>query len=418
MYGMVRFDEPDNRNTFRVETLNPNTGTGRIVLVGPLDYETKPMYQLRILAIDATPTLSRQNTATLAVVVQVLDSQDTPPHFVLYPSVTFVPENVPIGKEVFNVLAQDGDRGKPNQVDYSLEPTNSPFAIDQQTGVVYVAQALDREASYLKSTGGAIVLTVIATEVPNSPGSSAAVQVTVIIEVSDTVTVSAYFFWFDISVHAQFVFQDSNDNAPRFYDGENSVDNYFGSIAENSPVGALVSMSLGVVPRVYDPDQGINGSFALSILGTAANIFDITPVAVVNEAVFMLRVRNSSYLDYEVIKQYQFVIMAQETATLEHFSGTATVTVNVTDINDSSPVFSPDVYEVHMKENTEPGTHVLRVQAYDSDSGDFGAVLYTGLQGKYAEYFKLDAYTGDITVLRVNLQYEIDEIISFKKIQI
>lgn len=70
-YGMVRFEELDNRKTFRVETLNPNTGTGRIVLVGQLDFEAQPIYQLRVLAIDGNPSMRRTNTATLAIVIQV-----------------------------------------------------------------------------------------------------------------------------------------------------------------------------------------------------------------------------------------------------------------------------------------------------------------------------------------------------------
>ncbi|OWA53062.1 Cadherin-23 [Hypsibius exemplaris] len=375
VFGMVRFDELDNRKTFRVETLNPNTGTGRIVLIGHLDYESQPMYQLRIIVMDGMDSLQRVNTATLAVVVQVLDVQDTPPQFIIYPSVQFVPENVAIGKEVFNVLAQDGDRGVPNKIEYALQPADGPFAIDRQSGIVYVAQALDREAGTLKATGGTIVMTVVATEVPNTPGSTASVQVTVIIE-------------------------DVNDNSPKFYNGEEPTDSYTTSILENSAVGALVSMESGVIPRVYDPDQGINGTFALSIVGEASDIFDITPTSVVNEALFMIRVRNSSYLDFEVQKQFQFSVMAREIGTVELFSSTASFTVNVLDANDNVPVFNPDFYEVHMKENPSEGTHVLKVQAYDSDTGDFGVIFYTSLQGKYADLFKLDPITGDITVAK------------------
>lgn len=183
IYGMITFDELDNKKTFRVETLNSNTGTGRIVLIGSLDYETQPMYQLRIIAVDGNPALSRINTATLGVVVQVLDTQDTPPRFVIYPSVAYVPESVSIGKEVFNVIAQDGDRGVPKPIQYSLLPSGSPFAIDSQSGVVYVSHSLDREAPYMHVSSGTMVLTVVAAEVPPTPGSSASVQISVIIEV-------------------------------------------------------------------------------------------------------------------------------------------------------------------------------------------------------------------------------------------
>lgn len=88
-----------------------------------------------------------------------------------------------IGKEVFNVIAQDGDRGVPRSISYSLQPSNSPFAIDAQSGIVYIAQALDREAPYMHASSGTLVLTVVATE-NSAPGSSASVQVTVIVEVN------------------------------------------------------------------------------------------------------------------------------------------------------------------------------------------------------------------------------------------
>ena len=152
-----------------------------------------------------------------------------------------------------------------------------------------------------------------------------------------------------------------NDNAPKFYNGEEPTESYNATILENSAVGALVSMEHGVISRVFDPDQGINGTFALSIVGAASDIFDITPESVINEALFMIRVRNSSHLDFEVTKQFQFTIMAREIGTAEQYSSTATVTVNVLDSNDNIPVFNPDFYEVHLKENASEGTHVLKV---------------------------------------------------------
>lgn len=165
-------------------------------------------------------------------------------------------------------------------------------------------------------------------------------------------------------------------------------------------MGALVTMERGIVPRVFDPDQGINGTFVLSIIGAASEVFDITPASVVNEALFMIRVKNSSYLDYEITKQFQFTIIARETGTSEKYSSTANVVVNVVDLNDHVPVFSPDYYEVHMKENSPVGTHVLQVQAYDSDSADYGQVTYSNLQGKYGDYFSLDSLTGEIKVFK------------------
>lgn len=95
VFGNVRFQLNNNRDKFRVETINQNRGTGRIVLIGRLDHETEPVYQLSISAVDG-PSIGaaalgvgglRRNTASLSIVVQVQDVQDSPPQFVRFKSV-------------------------------------------------------------------------------------------------------------------------------------------------------------------------------------------------------------------------------------------------------------------------------------------------------------------------------------------
>ena len=46
-------------------------------------------------------------------------------------------------------------------------------------------------------------------------------------------------------------------------------------------------------------------------------------------------------------------------------TGTTQIRVKVTDANDNPPVFSQDVYKVSLRENSPPGTFVLKVKATD-----------------------------------------------------
>ncbi|NXK97066.1 PCDGE protein, partial [Formicarius rufipectus] len=58
-------------------------------------------------------------------------------------------------------------------------------------------------------------------------------------------------------------------------------------------------------------------------------------------------------------------------------TGSVQVRINVTDLNDNSPVFSKRVYEARVAENIPAGSLVLRVQATDADAGTNGRVSYS-----------------------------------------
>lgn len=50
-------------------------------------------------------------------------------------------------------------------------------------------------------------------------------------------------------------------------------------------------------------------------------------------------------------------------------TATATVYVNVKDINDNPPDVGKNLYEVDIPENVEVGTEVLQIKVTDKDSG-------------------------------------------------
>lgn len=53
-------------------------------------------------------------------------------------------------------------------------------------------------------------------------------------------------------------------------------------------------------------------------------------------------------------------------------SSTATVFLNVIDVNDNAPIFDPSTYSDQVWENATVGTQILGVSATDIDSGDDG----------------------------------------------
>ena len=50
-------------------------------------------------------------------------------------------------------------------------------------------------------------------------------------------------------------------------------------------------------------------------------------------------------------------------------SSTVTVYMNVKDVNDNGPIFSPSTYTMAVSENVTVGTSVLTVFASDADTG-------------------------------------------------
>ncbi|NXM66697.1 PCDGE protein, partial [Serilophus lunatus] len=79
-------------------------------------------------------------------------------------------------------------------------------------------------------------------------------------------------------------------------------------------------------------------------------------------------------------------------------SGTVQIRVNVTDLNDNSPVFTKSIYEARVAENLPAESLVLRVRATDADAGSNGRVTYSfrnDLNGVHL-LFAIDSESGEI----------------------
>ncbi|KAG8330090.1 beta-catenin binding [Homalodisca vitripennis] len=139
----------NNSTNIRYEIAGGNVGgafsvdqNGVLRVAGPVDYETRKLYELRLAA-------SYNSTISFTTVeVLVRDVNDNPPVFERPAYKTQITEeddrNLP--KRVLKVVAVDGDIDRPQNIIYSLtgqgidpdNPTNSKFTIDKRSGEIFV----------------------------------------------------------------------------------------------------------------------------------------------------------------------------------------------------------------------------------------------------------------------------------------
>uniref|UniRef100_A0A8C2PM85 Protocadherin-20 n=1 Tax=Cyprinus carpio TaxID=7962 RepID=A0A8C2PM85_CYPCA len=103
----------------------------------------------------------------------------------------------------------------------------------------------------------------------------------------------------------------------------------------------------------------------------------------------------SKPLDFEMCGEYEVtVIISDPHGTRLHRR--EVIKVLVEDVNDNAPKFEQARYEKDIRENNEPGVFLLRVQASDADSQQFGKVRYRLTNGGP---FRIDEETGVISVV-------------------
>lgn len=81
---------------------------------------------------------------------------------------------------------------------------------------------------------------------------------------------------------------------------------------------------------------------------------------------------------------------------------TAELNILITDINDNAPTFLDSPYLAYVMENVIPpnGGYVITVKAYDADSPPFNSQVRYFLKEGDADLFRINASTGEISLLR------------------
>ncbi|KAM8798229.1 CAD22 protein, partial [Eudromia elegans] len=189
--------------------------------------------------------------------------------------------------------------------------------------------------------------------------------------------------------------QDINDSEPRFLEGP-----YIGSVAELSPVGTSVMQVMA--SDADDPTYGSSARVVYSVLEGEQHFTVDSKTGVIRTAV--------PDLDRETRDRYEVVIRATDMAgQLGGLSGSTTVTIVVTDVNDNPPRFPQKMYQFSVVETVPVGTAVGRVKADDSDIGENTDMTYQVKDEEGVEMFRVttDSNTQEAVIMvQKPLDYE------------
>ncbi|XP_070700892.1 cadherin-7-like [Pempheris klunzingeri] len=242
-------------------------------------------------------------------------------------------------------LHSDVDKGD-GQVRYVLsgEGAKSIFTIDENTGDIHATKRLDREQqAYYTLRAQARDRS---TNLPVEPESRFVIKV-----------------------------QDINDNEPKFLDGP-----YTASVAERSPVGT--SVVTVAATDADDPTYGNSARLVYSIL-QGQPYFSVEPKTGV--------VRTSlPDMDREVRDRYLLVVQAKDMiGQMGGLSGTTSVTVMLTDVNDNPPRFPRKSYQFSVPESVLVPAVVAKIKAMDLDIGLNAEMDYRILDGDGLGVFRI-----------------------------
>ena len=414
---------------FRVVHAVNAVGTTQLSLVvsEKLDRETKASYSLTVWAYDGG---SPRKSGSVVVTVNVIDVNDNAPVFTSDVYTQNISESMPAGTPIITVSATDADEGDNARVVYSISSQQpvlqqQKFTIGATNGVVAVAQSLkagvhrvlveaqDQGSPPNPPTQAVVEVTVLDTDnnppnlnldmlsisdfepgfVPESEKVSTAVGY---LAVSDPdsganalVTCSSQDPHFELQslnlneykviiskqldrenqTHLNVALVcfdggsprltstatfdvwvvDVNDNPPKFLKSQ-----YSASVAENNgPSDGLIQVA------ATDADAGNNGNVTYRLAG--------------DPGMFQIGARNGmikamGQFDYESESRYVFHVLAVDQGQ-QPLTATATVTINVLDINDESPRFSAPNYTMSVTEGEGAGVYVGNVSASDPDTG-------------------------------------------------
>ncbi|XP_078248844.1 cadherin-9 isoform X2 [Pogona vitticeps] len=255
-------------------------------------------------------------------------------------------------------LHTDQDKGDGN-LKYILtgDGAGSLFIIDENTGDIHAAKRLDREEKSLYVLRAKAIDRKTGRQV--EPESE-----------------------FIIKIH------DINDNEPKF-----TKDIYTASVPEKSAVGTSV-----IQVTATDADDANYGNSAKVVY----SILQGQPYFAVDPETGIIKTALPD-MSRENREQYQVVIQAKDMGgQMGGLSGTTTVNITLTDVNDNPPRFPQSTYQFSSLESAPPGTALGRIKANDPDVGENAEIEYSITAGDGSDMFDIitdkDTQEGIITV--------------------
>ncbi|XP_077983782.1 protocadherin Fat 4-like [Glandiceps talaboti] len=441
--------DPDSaQNKFGINYL-----TGEILTTARLDREEQGLYTLLVIAQDNADDRADRLSSTATVYVVVQDINDHVPEFISAPYSAVIPDSTSAGTFVEAVTAIDNDIGTNAQIRYTKVRGNdmSKFSVDATSGVIQTLSTMNNQNSQywleiqaqdqgegFHTTRANVTInfdaaedfptflpTIVAFDLDEdtpvdtvvtedisatSPkqGQEGAItyflsggnfnetfsihQMTGHVSLAkslDYEIIQVFYLWVEardgsspaLSSFIKLTIDvgDINDNAPRF-----SESTYYGSVFEEQSAGVSV-----LTVTAIDQDSGDNGEFSYSLDsdGNINTAFEIDASSG--------KLETNTRLDRETVAFYTLTVYAIDRGS-PPLTGTATVEVNVIDVNDNAPRF--DYHPLaSVFEHSDVGTFVLRVETTDLDEGMNAVTVYEFLDSPVNE-FAIHNLTGIITV--------------------
>ncbi|XP_036937404.1 protocadherin-15-like isoform X5 [Acanthopagrus latus] len=425
-----------------------------ITLVQPLDRETQDSYTFTLLASDGV-----QESIPVSVTVTVLDANDNTPTFANVSYNVNLFTNMAPGETVLQLSAVDYDAGPNGQVTYRiLAGDQGHFLISNSTGVITVAPGVEL------TVGRSYALTVEAIDngpVPHRRSSITTVYIEVLppnnqspprfprqqysLEISEAMRTGATLLNLQAvdrekdpityNIHSgdregYFVLQQSSGYLllDKPLDRE-SLDYYtlVVTASDGHPDGTSTATVNIVVTDVNDNDPQFDSSLPvnLTVIEEQDNAYvgqvkatdpDLAASGQVHyrlvnhQTLFSINatgaIRTAVPLDREV-KGHYFLIVEASDGAVDPRRSRLTLSITVLDVDDNSPIFTQQTYNVSLPENSPKDTVILQLKAIDADldSNLTYRIKTEGSDQVIAELFHMDPVTGELSVLKV-LDYE------------
>ncbi|KAM9064768.1 protocadherin gamma-A4 isoform X11 [Sarcophilus harrisii] len=330
-----------------------------LVLERALDREEEPIHRLILTAFDGGNPVG---SATVLILVTVVDANDNAPQFIQSQYSVSVPENVPVKTCLLRVNATDPDEGINGDVSYYFrkitEKTSQLFELNALTGDISILENLDYEECNFYDI-----------DIEARDGAGLLDRAKILIKVLDV-----------------------NDNAP-----EVTITSVITSISENSSAGSVIALF-----NVHDRDSGENGQVMCSI---PENL----PFKLEKSYGNYYTLVTDRALDREQVSMYNITVTATDGGS-PPLSADTHISLHIEDINDNHPVFVQTSESTYVMENNPRGTSIYSLTAHDSDIGENGHVTYSIMDdsihgASLSSYVSINSETGVLYALH-SFDYE------------
>ncbi|XP_058240040.1 protocadherin-10a isoform X2 [Hemibagrus wyckioides] len=362
VYTLSSHNPPRIRELFAVDAR-----TGRVEIIGEVDYEESSTHQIHVQARDMGPNAV---PAHCKVLLKLVDVNDNAPEIGFSTVTESVSERATPGTVVAMLSVSDRDSGENGRVTCELlgggaSEDAPPFKLKPSSLKNYYTMvtdgALDRE--HVES----YTLTVVARDNGTPPlTTSKSIRVRI---------------------------ADENDNAPRFAQAIYEV-----HVTENNVPGAYI-----YAVTATDEDTGENARVTYSIEEREIQGMSVlTYVSINAENGYVYALRS---FDHEQIREFSFTAHAADCGT-PVLTTNATVRVIIVDQNDNAPtVIAPlgkngTAARAPLPRSAEPGYLVTRVISTDADDGENARLSYSIAHGNDLGLFRMDWRSGELRTAR------------------